>query len=137
MAREDGLVRCTVCALEEMCMPTVVPPSTEEMEKIFGSIQEANLALRALNRPQRIVAPLTAVAEFDAIAAKLGLDRRALEAAGARYHAELLRLADERRAQAVKQSASVKERLASAAQAWASGLQAVATVGDQTSRFLL
>jgi len=116
---------------------TVPPPSLEELEKVFGPLQEANRALRDLNRPQRIVAPRTTVEELKAMAARLGYDPRALEEAEARYHAELLRLADERHAQAIKQSASVKERLGGAARAWTKGLQAVATVGDTISRFLL
>jgi hypothetical protein len=108
----------------------------EKLKKVIASIEDARAARDALNRPQRMASPGLTRQEKEEIAAKLGLDPKAMRERASKDYAELMRLLKVRQVNSAQNSAMVQKTLASQVAAWVDNNN-VATLGGVTQRYLI
>ena len=117
----------------------VAPPSKidiEKFRKMYGPIREAQLNLERLNTPRPIVIPGPAEQELKSQAMKMGFDPKTIEQTEADRKKVLSRVIAERQAESIKQSASVRKQLNSAAAEMLGGINNVATLGPVKRYFV-
>lgn len=136
-ARAAAKRRTTEGTLRPVKAKSATPITIDELKRIFGPVREASLALNALNRQQPVEAPRLTPQEVQSLATKSGLHPQAIEEIEIRQQTEIFRIAEQRRMDAIKQSASAKKVLGSQAAAFVNGARAVPAIGNTVTRELL
>jgi hypothetical protein len=108
----------------------------EKFKKMYGPIRDAQLNLEKLNTPRPIVVPGPSEQELKSLAIKMGFDPQTVEQTEADRKKIISRVVAERQAESIKQSASVRKQLNSAAAAVLGGINNVATLGP-VKRYLV
>jgi hypothetical protein len=108
----------------------------EKLKKMYGPIRDAQLKLRRLNTPQPIVVPGPSEQELKSLATKMGIDPQMVEKSEADRQKVISQVIAERQADSIKQAASVRKQLNSAAAGILGGINNVATLGS-SKRYLV
>jgi len=108
----------------------------EKFTKMYASIRDAQLNLARLNTPRPIVIPGPSEQELKSLAIKMGFDPQKIEQTEADRKKVISQVIAERQAESLKQSASVRKQLNSAAAGMLGGINNVATLGP-VKRYLV
>jgi hypothetical protein len=117
----------------------VISPSKIDIDKLtktYRTIREAQSNLERLNTPRPVVIPGPPEQELKSLAIKMGFDPQKIEQTEADRQKIISRVIEERQAESIKQSASVRKQLNSAAAAVLGGINNVATLGP-VKRYLV